>query len=217
MSRLVLKNARLSASGINKLDRLADLSSRGIAAMLEDFAEELKERVAQFAPSEEEERFYLSTPGNDYDLYKREGGFLYLREAIIMEDVEVKDDGNKVTAEFGNADKMNPIIGFSWYHGYGKYENKELRSTNDAEAGDAWRNLLQMWEYGGQTFMITPRDPDDALTIAKTAEGYIVVDSVMKTIPSIQPFNMYNSAGYYSYSALRKKAHDRLREVISWL
>lgn len=217
MSRLALKNAKLSASGINKFNRLADLSSRGVAAMLEDFSEELKERIAQFAPSEEEERFYLSTPGNDYDLYKREGGFLYLREAIIMEDIEVKDTGDNVTAEFGNADKMNPIIGFAWYHGYGKYENKELRSTNDVEAGEAWRNLLQMWEYGGQAFMITPRDSDDALTIAKTAEGYIVVDSVMKTIPTVQPFSMYQAGGYYSYSALRKKTLQRLKEVISWL
>ncbi len=217
MARFVIKNAKLSAQGINKLNRLADLAKRGVEAMLEDFSDEIRERVATFAPSEEEERFYLSTPGNDYNLYKREGGFLYLREAIITEETVVKEANDIVSAEFGRANEMNPFLGFSWYHGYGKYENKELRSTNDPEAGAAWKNLLQMWENGGEAFLITPRDPGDALTIAKTAEGYIVVDSVMKTIPSVQPFTMYAATGYYMQPVLRRKVLEKLKEVISWL
>lgn len=217
MAHLTIKSAKLSASGQRKLNRLADLAKRGIAAMMEDLSEEIKEKIASFAPSEEEERYLLSLPGNDYDLFKREGGFLYLREAIITEEIEVKSIKNRVSAEFGNTKKINPLIGFAWYHGYGKYEKKELRTTTDAKAGDAWKNLLEMWEYGGQPFMVTPRDPGDALTIAKTADGYIVVDSVMKTIPGIQPFTMYQAGGYYSYNTLRKKTYERLKEVISWL
>lgn len=214
MSQLAIKNARLSASGMRKFDRLADLANRGVSAMLEDFSEELKERIAEFAPSEEEERYYLSLPGNDYDLYKREGGFLYLREAIIMEETEVVDNDFVVKVALGNADKMNPIIGFGWWHSSGK--NSEFRTTVDAEAGEAWKNLLQLWENGGQPFMITSRD-GDSMTIAIEGNKRIIVDSVMKTIPAVQPFSMYQAGGYYSYNTLRKRTIERLKEVISWL
>lgn len=217
MSQFVIKNARLSASGVNKFIKLADLSVRGISAMLDNFSDELQERIATFAPSEEEERYYLSLPGNDYDLYKREGGFLYLREAIIMEEIDVIDDSDVISIALGNSDKINKEIGFSWWHGYGKFEGKEFRTTSDANAGEAWQNLLQMWEYGGQPFIITPRDPDDVLTIAKTGDEYIVVDSVTKMIPSMQPFNMYGAGMYYMYPTLLKRTRDKLKEVISWL
>jgi len=214
MARFVIKNAKLSAAGINKINRLADLAKRGVEAMLEDFSDAIKERVATFAPSEEEERFYLSTPGNDYNLYKREGGFLYLREAIITEDTVVKEANEIVSAEFGKAKEMNPKIGFGWYRGTGT--NAEFRTTSDADAGPAWGNLLQLWENGGAPFTIVSRD-GGSMTIARRGNEKVVVDSVTKTIPSVQPFTMYQATGYYMQPVLRRKILEKLKEVITWL
>lgn len=214
MARFVIKNAKLSAAGITKLNRLADLAARGVSAMMEDFSDEIRERVAIFVFSEEEERFYLSIPGNDYNLYKREGGFLYLREAIMTEETVVKEANEIISAEFGRANEMNPKIGFGWYHSYGP--NKEFRTTNDAEAGEAWSNLLQLWELGGSPFTITARD-GGSMTIAKYGKDKVVVDSVIKTIPSVQPFTMYQATGYYMQPVLRRKVLEKLKEVISWL
>jgi len=224
MAHLVVKSAHLSMAGVRKLDRIYINAKRAIGAMLENSSQEIQEVAASFAPDENSERMLLSAPGTDWDLYKREGGFLYLREAMVIEDTEVEQQENSmVRLKLGNARKINPLIGFGWYHGITKAseystEQREFRWTSDAAAGAAWFNLLQLWEYGG-SFTVTPRDPDGRLTLAAHLEGkrFIVdqvADSATKTIPA---FSMYQAAGVTYYNTLRTRAIKSLKEAISWL
>lgn len=224
MAHLIIKNARLSASGKRKFDRLYDVAMKTVGATLEDIKDEIQSTATAFAPDENTERMLLSSPGTDWDFYKREGGFVYLREAMIVEDTEVKMRRNGIVeVAFGNANKINPIIGFGWYHGFTKIadmvkEQSEFRWTSDAQAGSAWFNLLQLWEYGG-SFTVKPRDPDGLLTLAAHFEnGKFQIDQtaefVIKTIPA---FSMYQSAGVLYQNTLRTRTMENLRRAISWL
>lgn len=219
MATLAIKSARLSESGRAKFDKFDKLAEAGLLAMLENVAQNVKERIAVNAPTPEREREILAGntfEGQDYDFFKsKDLGFLYLSDAILEEQIPVTRKGNIITAQFGNSKRLNQLIGFFWFHGYGKYEKSEMRSTLDAEASPAWNNLLEMFEFGGQPMTILPRDKGDLLTIARTPSGEtIVVDSIEKTVP---PFGMYQKGGADSYNIVRLKAKQKLREVISWL
>jgi hypothetical protein len=73
--------------------------------------------------------------------------FIYVREAIMRQKSVIKKKGDMIIAEFGNPDWMNPRIGFYWLTKIGP-NNLQKRSTRDAEAGEAWRHLIEAWEYG---------------------------------------------------------------------
>ena len=225
MATLAIKNAKLSDSGRAKFDKLSKIAEAGLIAMLENAAQNVKERIAVKAPTPEREREILAGntfEGQDYDFFKSADlGFMYLSDAILKEQIPVTSDGNIITAKFGNSKRLNQIIGFYWFHGSrkslstGKYTESEMRSTLDAEASPAWNNLLEMFEFGGQPMTILPRDKGDLLTIARKPNGEtIVVDSIEKTVP---PHNMYQKGAADSYNIVRLKAKQKLREVISWL
>lgn len=219
MATLAIKNARLSESGRAKFDKLSKIAEAGLVAMLENVAQNVKERIAVNAPTPDREREILAGntfEGQDYDFFKSADlGFMYLSDAILKEQIPVTSDGNIITAKFGNSKRLNQLIQFFWFHGYGKYEKSEMRSTLDAGASPAWNNLLEMFEFGGMPLTILPRNKDDALTIARTPSGEtIVVDSIEKTVP---PFGMYQKGAADSYKIVRLRAKQKLHEVISWL
>jgi len=221
--QISIKSATLTSAGITKLKKFTDLSQRALAAMLEDASEDLKKKIASFAPDEKEELQLLSYPGYDQNIFKKkEIQFLYLREAIIAEKIAIRTTTNGViTAKFGDTKKINPQIGFAFYHGSQKKGNVELRSTRDPEAGEEWRHLLEAWEVGGSLFTVTPRDLNGSLLLGYDSSGKAIREkSVQKQIPTRprgMPFNMYNSAGNFFERTLRIRTKNRLKEVISWL
>lgn len=221
--QLSIKSATLTSAGANKFKKLIDLSQRALAAMLEDASEDLKKKIASFAPDEKEELQLLSFPGYDVNIFKkREVQFLYLREAIIAEKIAVRTThAGMIIAKFGDIKKINQKIGFAWYHGSQKLGNVELRSTRDPEAGEAWQHLLEAWEVGGSLFTVTPRDPEGSLLLGYDSSGKAIrVKSVQKQIPTLprgMPFSMYSAGGYFFERTLYNRTKNRLKEVISWL
>lgn len=218
MRTLSIKSASLTASGNNKFKNLENIARMRLAALLENSSEEIKEKVATFSPNPAEEVSIISMPGYSYDIIKHEAGFMYLQEAIITEEIAIKTThgGDVISAEFGNCRKLNPLIGFGWYHGYRRYEQVTLRRTSDPEAGEAWKHLLEAWELGGSVFTVRARNPDDVLTLGFASDGSpIQVEEVEKQIPGMQPFTMYQSGSYFYYNTLLRRTRDLLKECIA--
>lgn len=212
---LAIKGARLTSAGINKLTRFADLSERGITAMFEDATEDIKNRIAEFAPTEELEAIQLCYPGIPRDNFmKEEAGFFYLRQAIRTEQISVNSTHGILKARFGDVDVLSPLIGFAWHHGKGR-EPKTVRTT--LEGGEIWKTLLAYWEYGGSLVVITARDPGDTMTFYSAVFGSrVTVTEVEKQIPP-HPYEMYQLGGFYAYNFLLRRTRQKLKEVISWL
>lgn len=221
--QLSIKSIALTSTGITKLKKLVDFSKRALEAMLEDASEDLKKKIASFAPDEKAELEILSYPGSDMNIFKKkEVQFLYLREAIIAEKIAVKTTANSVIkADFGNSKKINPLIGFAWYAGSQNKGNVELRSTRDPEAGEAWQHLLEAWEFGGSVFTVTSRDLNGSLLLGYDSAGKSIRQkSVQKQIPTMStglPYAMYQSGAVFFEKTLYNKTKNRLKEVITWL
>ena len=219
MRTLSIKSARLTDSGANKFKNLESIAKMRLAALLENSSDEIKKKVASFAPDEAEEAFALSYPSIPSDnFFKSEGQFLFLslREAIKTEEINIKSyhDGGLMKAYFGHVEKMSPLIGFCWYHG-GR-GSAELRSTLDG--GAAWKNLLELWEVGG-TFTVTARDPGDLLTFYSVDAGErITVDSTEKYIymplSTTMPYTMYQLGGNFYFNTLLRRTRESLKEAI---
>jgi hypothetical protein len=218
MRTLSIKSAELTALGARKFKDLENIARMRIAALLENSSEEIKKKVASFAPDEVEEAFALSYPGVPNDnFFKSQGGFqfLFLREAIKTEQIDTRSysEGNVIKTYFGNVERLSSLIGFCWYHG--SRGNAELRSTLDG--GQAWGNLLERWELGGSAFTVTARDSGDLLTFYSIDAGErITVDSAEKYIPlARQPYTMYQSGGYFYHNTLLRRTRETLKESIA--
>jgi len=217
MRTLSIKSARLTDSGVDKFRNLENIAKSRIAALLENSSDEIKKKVASFAPDEAEEAFALSYPSIPSDnFFKSQGGFLFLslREAIKTEQINVRSyhDGSLIKAYFGHVESLSPLIGFCWYKGSRGSAN--LRSTLDG--GAAWKNLLERWEFGGSPFTVTSRDPGGLLTFYSIDAGErITVDSAEKYIPlARQPYFMYGSAAYFYRNTLLRRTRESLKEAI---
>lgn len=215
MRTLSIKSARLTADGSTKFKNFEDIAKKRLAAMLENSSNEIKNKVASFAPDEAEEAFALSYPSIPSDnFFKSAGGFLFLtlREAIKTEQINIRSyhDGTLIKAYFGHVAQMSPLIGFCWFK-----SGKGLRSTLDG--GSAWKNLLERWENGGSSFTVTSRDPGGLLTFYSIDAGErITVDSAEKSIPlSRQPYTMYSAGSYFYRNTLLRRTRETLKESIA--
>lgn len=218
MRTLSIKSAKLTDAGSNKFKNLENIAKMRLAALLENSSDEIKKKVASFAPDEAEEAFALSYPSIPSDnFFKSQGGFLFLslREAIKSEETNIRSyyGGSLVKAYFGHVERLSPLIGFCWYKG--KRGGAELRSTLDG--GAAWKNLLERWEYGGSPFTVISRDPGGLLTFFSIDAGErITVDSAEKYIPlARQPYTMYSAAGYFYRNTLLRRTREVLIESIA--
>jgi hypothetical protein len=218
MRTLQIKSAKLTDAGATKFKNLENIAKSRVAALLENSSDEIKKKVASFAPDEAEEAFALSYPSIPSDnFFKSQGGFLFLslREAIKTEQINIRTyhGGDLMKAYFGHVAVLSPLIGFCWYAG--QRGSSELRSTLDG--GAAWKNLLERWEFGSSSFTVTPRDPGDLLTFFSIDAGErISVESVEKTIPlQRQPYNMYGSASYFYRNTLLRRLKETLKESIA--
>lgn len=200
--RPIINKITLTDSGIAKFRNFAEIAKNNLNKLLCDLEDRIKDAIAKYAPSEAGELYQLSLPGTPYDIYKN--GFLSVQQAIKMEVIPVEIAGDKVYAMYGDPDKMNPQIGFVWFKG--KKGKSEKRSTADGAAGEAWKSLLQKWEWGG-SFTVVSRDEGGQLTIAMQGKTPIRAESALKTIPA---YNMYQSGGEDGYHILLSEAKQAL-------
>ncbi len=147
--------AKLTAHGKAKI-RKAIRVAKGVSANALKYGIDtfVKEKIAQYAPSIQVEARILSRGMTAYGMRGISRGnrffkdnFISVREAIIQQKTIIKKKGDKILAEFGNPDWINPKIGFYWLTKIGP-NSLERRSTLDAEAGEAWKHLIEAWEYG---------------------------------------------------------------------
>jgi len=218
MAHLVIKKAQLSASGRRKFDTVLERLKSTLSAMLENNVPRLKDKIADFAPTIEEEAALISYPGSTHNFIKDR--FIDLRTAIRNESYMVKILRNKLFVELGDPKKINPLIGFAWYHGNQKSNNLELRHSDDPEAGEAWGKLLETWEYGGSgPITITARDGGYLTLFGANEDTQGLprkVESIVKHlawIPRGQPFNMYQAGGYYFRNTLIADARKAIKSV----
>lgn len=214
MRSLSIKSARLTSEGAGKIDRFAELAEKSLVALLEDSSEDIKERIASFAPTEEDEALQLCYPGIPRDNFlKEEEGFMYVRQAIKAENIFVRSVHGVLKTEFGNVQEISPRVGFAWFHG----RKGEATTRTTLTGGELWKTLLAYWEYGGTLVVITPRDPGDTSTYYSAIEGRrVTVTETEKQIPA-HPYEMYQLGGFYAETLLLARIKARLKEVATWL
>ena len=148
-------NVKLTAQGKAKI-RKAIRVAKGVSANALKYGIDtfVKEKIVQYAPSIQAEASILSRGMTAYGMRGLSGGnrffkddFISVREAIMQQKAIIKKKGDEILAEFGNPEWINPRIGFYWLTKVGP-NSLEKRSTSDAEAGQAWKHLIEAWEYG---------------------------------------------------------------------
>ena len=200
-------SAKLTAQGeakIRKAIRVAkDTSTHALKYGIDTF---VKEKIAHYAPSAHAEAQILSRGmtaygirGISYKRFYKGSDFISVREAIIQQKAIVKKKGDKILAEFGNPEWINPRIGFYWLTKVGT-NSLEKRSTSDAEAGEAWKHLIEAWEYGssgkggiaGRGFTVIRRRKDIAkglYNLNVDSQKGKLVRSIFKQVPGRGKYN----------------------------
>lgn len=170
-------SAKLTAHGKAKI-RKAIRVAKGVSANALKYGIDtfVKEKIAHYAPSVQTEARIISRGmtaygmrGLSYKRFYKGSDFKSVREAIMQQKAVIKKKGDKILAEFGNPEWINPRIGFYWLTKVGP-NSLEKRSTSDASAGEAWKHLIEAWEYGasgkggiaGRGFIVTRRRKDIA-------------------------------------------------------
>lgn len=119
----------------------------------------------------------------------------FLQVAIMKEPVKVEREMDLIKTNLGRTSfysgpASEVSIGFSW-HGGGM-----IRSTDDPEADERWRYLLQAWEFGGTFPDIRARKPGGALE----PERGVLALAMTKTLT---PFSMFGLGGLQSKPLMR--------------
>ncbi len=217
MGKFIVKKVSLTAAGTMRIDSIFNKISMTILAMLENEIPRLKDRIADFAPTAEEEAMLISYPGSTYNFMK--GSFSDVPTAIRNEAYSIRMVKDVISVALGKINDINPLIGFSWRKG-NKNGGFTIRSTSDPEAGEAWKHLLEYWEYGGSgTFTVTARDGGNlTLFDHKEDTGGLprTVKSISKSIPWVPrglPFAMYQNGGLAFRDTLLLKAREAVKSV----
>lgn len=222
-------NAKLTAQGKAKI-RKAIRVAKGISAYALQYGINtfVKEKIAQYAPSIQDEARIISRGMTAYGMRGLSSGnrffkddFVSVREAIIQQKAIIKKKGDKILAEFGNPDWINPRIGFKWRTNLPKgMGNVETRSTSDTEAGEAWKHLIEAWEYGssgkggiaGRGFTVIRRQKD----IAKGIYNLNVDSQRGKPVRAI--FKQIPGRGKYNgFRMFERGAKDTKIRLISYI
>jgi len=217
---------RLTAQGKAKLNRVykrALASSR--FAFKEGSEKIVKPNISKSAPGLDEERRLISVGvitepyvgpsrrgrtgvagASDKRRFHKGAGQYSVKQAVLMEPVDIKREREVAKVYLGRTSLYNPgrnprfSIGFSWRGGH------QERSTDDPQAGQAWRTMLEKWELGG-TFPVTPRGPNFYLE----PERGVLAKGMMKTIPQ---FGMFRKGGQASREPLRKHIEGTVKKMI---
>lgn len=218
MARLVIKEAKLSDDGKARLDEISTKLSMSIQAMLEENVPRIKNAVIEFAPTAEEEANLISWPGSPWDFFQDIHNTL--RKAIESEQFVIQEMNDVISVKLGDPKKINPILKFSWFHGSKKAGNSELRSSDDTDAGDAWKHMLEMWEYGGtDPFVITGREGSNLTLFGPNEDTRGLprkVEAVMKHIPWVprgQPFSMYKLGSMQYRETLLRQTREAIKRI----
>lgn len=200
-------SAKLTAHGKAKI-RKAIRVAKGVSANALKYGIDtfVKEKIAQYAPSVQIEAKTISRGMTAYGMRGRSDGnrffkddFVSVREAIMQQKAIIKKKGDKILAEFGNPEWINPRIGFYWLTKVGP-NSLEKRSTLDAEAGEAWKHLIEAWEYGasgeggiaGRGFTVIRRRKDIAkglFNLNVDSQRGKPVRAIFKQIPGRGKYN----------------------------
>lgn len=154
--RTIYNSVKLTSRGKSKIRKAVRIAKSISANALKNAVDTfIKEKIVSYAPNLDDEAKLISRGMTPYGMRGRSEGnrflkgsdFISVREAIVRQKGIIKKKDNKITVEFGNADWINPRIGFYWLAKTGPL-SLEKRSTSDIEAGEAWKHLIQAWEYG---------------------------------------------------------------------
>ena len=223
---------RLTGKGRAKLNRAYKIARASARFSFKEGCEKIvKPNVSKQAPTLDEERRLISVGvisesykgraattrsglagDSDDRRFKKGVGQHPVKEAILMEPVEIKREREMAKVYLGKTTLYNPgknplfSIGFSW-HGGG-----QERSTDDSGAGAVWKHLLESWEYGGVTFTVRPRTTK-YLEPERWApgRGHVLAKSMIKTIPQ---FGMFLKGGQVSREPLRKLIESKVKSAV---
>lgn len=226
----MLVNFSLTSEGRAKLQRAQNRIAEHSKTLLLEGAERIvKVKASQRAPSPFEEASSLSTgevsqgyrgssgilgSNPDERRFKKLGNQRYLREAILLEKTTARDTGIGPKVDLGKTSSYDGSqgvsIGFSWK--WGAKKTGGIRSTDNAEANQAWKHLLEAWELGGTAwnpFKVQPRGPNKYLE----PERGILAKEMIKTIPQIGMFKQQETdsrpvLGTFMMINLKKKIQE---------
>jgi hypothetical protein len=201
---------KLTKTGRHKIERAVRLARDEVMVSFKrGINRYVKRHVIAFAPTEQQERYFISRgmtrefgmagTAQGGRFYKRPH-FKTVREAILREKpYGVRKAREIIYINFGNAEKMNPKIGFWWRTnimiGQGDWREPvrwTVRRSDDSDAGDAWKSLIQAWEWGaqhrggmaGMGFKVTrrPWDIEQGMIMLNIERGKAVKE-IIKRIP----------------------------------
>lgn len=213
----------LTTDGNRRLAALARFGEIQLAEALHDAVERVVlPAVVSAAPTHEEEARAISTsiegagshepfehPSDDSGRvrFMKTGTQQYVRDAIGTDPVEITratelgigrgtlpGSVRSIIAKAGHVDRLNQVVQFSWQ--LSKKFGNQIRTSS-------WRNLIAMWEDGGQAggpVVVTPQAPvrrlfpEDPPSVVGPGARPRFFQSLTKVIP---PFQMYRK-GYDS-------------------
>lgn len=217
---------RLTRQGRVKLNRVYKRTLASSRFSFKEGCEKIvKPNISKRAPSLDEERRLISVGvitepyvgaqrrgrtgiAGAYDerRFKKAANQYPVKRAVFMEPIEIKREREIARVYLGKTSLYNPgrnprfSIGFSWR---GAHQD---RSTDDPEAGETWRHLLESWEFGGVVFTVTPRTGRYL-----EPERGVLAKAMTKTIPQ---FGMFAKGGIASREPLRKHIENTVKKII---
>lgn len=196
---------KLQQVGVNRIDRLNQTIRESASEFLKRAMEtKLRPKVLSYTPEPRLEAELLSEGYADVGKimgvpdgrFFKGGvyGFKYLYEAIQEEQVHVqKSTGDMVWGKFGKIKTLNDKIGFFWFYKLGEKDDQgrmtKARSTRDG--GEAWKTLIQQWEFGGTPFTVRRRPEDIARGAIFLAPGPGKKDRTETMWKEIPRFGMF--------------------------
>lgn len=231
MAKLVKFSCKLTQYGKNHIRRINKAIEKAASMHLGTGINDIvKPHVVELAPNYEQEATMISQGytssgkklGISYKRFYKSPYYVSVQEALVHQRVTVRNEGHMILGEFGDPRLINPLIGFSWLTRTGDM-SLERRSTSDPEAGEAWKGLIEAWEYGdsdskggkaGSGFTVRRRDKD-------IAEGKIFLNvddvhrviSIDKKIPGGSKhdgFHMFHKGGTERKKMLSSYMRDKI-------
>jgi hypothetical protein len=199
MAKNITITTVLTDKGKQKLEDAKKIIFYGLAKSLRYSVDHIaRKKIRDLAPDAPTEKEILcigtddmgstrGSPPNKNSFFK-DGKFKYLVQAIDEERSVIEAEENTVYAKFGNAKRLNSVIGFRWLTQVGP-KNLQSRTTDDLEAGGAWSELIWAWENGsGQAakFTVVRREAGARLNVDKD-RSYLPL-SMEKSVPGFDMF-----------------------------
>lgn len=215
----VIKIGLTTDTGLPKVNKLeARLKNDIVPNAMKDIASTIKIEASKYAPDLREEGDIVSfgivetTKGSeewigqvvgrqDSIRFRKEGGQLSVKNAIINETPQIGMEGNKIILKLGNVQKVSEKCGFSWK----RYKGETLNTLPFNQ------KFLQALEYGSvageNEWIVVPRADNKSQKLYPEPR----VGGITKMRKIAQPYGMYSKAR----NKLQPELPNRIRQFIT--